>query len=473
MRIVFQLLAGVLTSGIGFWASGLYGSENVIGRLELSGAICFAVALLIESIEDGGGLIRINAAIYMIFYLSFPGQIHAARNRFPFFQMQATSSEVARGAFYIFLFSAMFYLGALAARRSTTLQRAARSDAKDPASVSASLMLIAVAGAVLASLGPSSFLIDRLTDFDVTSFGNEATQALHAGGQYAAAIGALTVAHRVRCRGWSATDVALAITLVLLNLVINYPLGVARFTLAAYLITFIYLMFPYERRSFKIAYVLVMIIGTSTIFPFVSFLQRGEPGTDFDLDPTVYFATSGDLDGFQSVINVAKLVDDKGLRFGWHMLSAALVVIPRSVWPDKALPTGQEAADNAGYLYNNISAPLPSELLIDFGILGVAVGALIGGYLLSRFDVRRIGEGKSLWTVLICGGLAGLIIIILRGSLLAVSGPIGSYFFLSFLTLGLSARSRRFPSRTSSRLARKETRGGSVGICNGTWKPRT
>ena len=101
----------------------------------------------------------------------------------------------------------------------------------------------------------------------------------------------------------------------------------------------------------------------------MSHITRGEG--DFQLDLFKYYQSSGDFDGFQSIINTVIYVNTYGFSYGNQIISSILSFIPRSIWASKADPTGSVAASAAGYEYVNISAPLPAEFFIDFGFIGL------------------------------------------------------------------------------------------------------
>ena len=129
------------------------------------------------------------------------------------------------------------------------------------------------------------------------------------------------------------------------------------------------------------------------------------------------------------------LVAGEGLSWGWQLLSTILAPVPRSFWPAKGLPTGSIAAANMGYPMVNISAPLPSEMLIDFGSIGVFVGGLIVGYLLTRLDFfyKTSSKRGGLRFYLLYGGVVSYLIILSRGPLLGVIAPIALFFGLSYI----------------------------------------
>ena len=85
-------------------------------------------------------------------------------------------------------------------------------------------------------------------------------------------------------------------------------------------------------------------------------------------------------------------VEDNGLTGGRQLLGTLASWFPRVFWPDKPDHTGRLILENAIYRvadthYDNISAPVYMEVMIDFGWLGLIVFAILLGFLSSKFDV--------------------------------------------------------------------------------------
>jgi hypothetical protein len=170
----------------------------------------------------------------------------------------------------------------------------------------------------------------------------------------------------------------------------------------------------------------MFLIGVTTIFPLISNVSRGSPGSALLQNSLQYYSTSGDFDGFQSIMNIYLMVQTEGLSLGTHLLSDLFFFVPRSIWPGKAMGTGGEAAMFMGYPFINISGPLPAELFADFGWVGVAVGGGLAGYACAAMDAgRRLDAiGGSRLGRLVYAMMAGFVMIVMRGSLLGIIGPV-------------------------------------------------
>lgn len=224
----------------------------------------------------------------------------------------------------------------------------------------------------------------------------------------------------------------------------NFPLSIARFLLAAYALTFFSFYSSFSSKQ-RIAFVISMILGLVSIFPIISALSRGDISALLSTNAIKNYVTTGDFDGFQSIVNVIGYIDDTGFKLGRNLLSAALVFVPRFFWPGKSRGTGVDAATHAGYDFTNISAPLPAELYADFGYLGVFLGC----YFLTRFMAR--GD-RSLYygavrpaTRVIVAAVFGFMVIIFRGSLVGIAAPVGLMVILMF---AMNYLSRAFRGRS-------------------------
>lgn len=94
-------------------------------------------------------------------------------------------------------------------------------------------------------------------------------------------------------------------------------------------------------------------------------------------------------DAFANVMATIDYVSNKGLSFGYQLLSGLLFFVPRSIWTSKPYSTGEVIGDyvieDYGFVYNNLSNPLVAEGYVNFGILGVILMAFFLGYFMIKF----------------------------------------------------------------------------------------
>ena len=272
------------------------------------------------------------------------------------------------------------------------------------------------------------FLTLQAAGIDTTSFGltRQLCQAL---GIAALAISGYAL---FLSRNRSRTVTAAAIVAFAGNLLANFPASVSRFWLVAtgfvVLLTWGRSIWERYHRQLMVALPFALYL----LFPTLGHFNRHGENLHFDFQ---YFSPSeymshGDLDGFQSIMNAVHMVDERGISFGHHLLSAILFFVPRSLWAGKAEGVGSEAAATAGYVFQNISMPLPGEMFVNFGWPGVVAGLYATGSIVRRMDgllVARRGDPAFACASILT---AAFIPILFRGSLLAVIAGFAAALFV-------------------------------------------
>ena len=96
---------------------------------------------------------------------------------------------------------------------------------------------------------------------------------------------------------------------------------------------------------------------------------------------------SVDYDAYSMVALTLQYLVDHGLSYGVQFLAVLFFWIPRNIWPSKPVATGQMIAEYNGWWFTNVSEPLPAEMLVNFGILGAIISAVIIGFFLGKIDL--------------------------------------------------------------------------------------
>ena len=140
------------------------------------------------------------------------------------------------------------------------------------------------------------------------------------------------------------------------------------------------------------------------------------------------------------MINTVTMVDAKGHADGVHVISGALFFVPRSLWTGKATPASMEVARARGYWFIDLSLPLPAELYLDLGWVGLIVISFGIGAVWRRLDHSWRAGGRA---AIIASYLAVAQIGLIRG-------PLGSlvpvYGIVVMLLVALVIRSNRVPA---------------------------
>ena len=163
---------------------------------------------------------------------------------------------------------------------------------------------------------------------------------------------------------------------------------------------------------------LAVIIGFVVLFPIADAFRLEETG-GFGISLRDEYAGNPDYDSFGQISNALTVVADNGFSFLTQAFGVLLFFVPRSLWTDKPFDTGVYLARERGYDFENLSAPLWSELFVIGGHATVALGFLALGYVIAAADRRLIDgvRGRRQYSVA-AAFMPFYLIILLRGSLL-------------------------------------------------------
>jgi hypothetical protein len=210
------------------------------------------------------------------------------------------------------------------------------------------------------------------------------------------------------------------IGLLVINLVLNNPISNARYWFGSVILTICSIWIPWKKGSFFgwcAGYLLIFLL----IFPYADLFRN-------EINPTVevvkvsdVMTHKGDYDAFQMLANTTEVVQLQGDTHGRQLLGALLFWVPRSIWLDKPLSSGQMVGETLGYKFTNLSCPLWGESYLNFGYAGVIVIFIFYGYI-SRILQRKYIQSRLTETVtvtkLIVPFLSAYQVFLLRGDLM-------------------------------------------------------
>lgn len=169
-----------------------------------------------------------------------------------------------------------------------------------------------------------------------------------------------------------------------------FPTGLSRNMMASFYAGLLVLTFDVTKRGRWFSWViicgLVLIFPAMNIFRWLKALQKGGL-MDLILKNFSSCYLEGHFDAHQMIITTIRYVQEFGLSWGRQILGALLFFVPRSIWPAKPEGTGHTtivALDQ--FYFSNVSANLAVEGYMNFGILGIALFALLVGILARRVD---------------------------------------------------------------------------------------
>lgn len=237
-------------------------------------------------------------------------------------------------------------------------------------------------------------------------------------------IGALAQLRRRATRSHARWYAVLIVTAVALLLTIVNPVSSARYSLGTVLFALaVYagaVVTPARVRATLIA----AVMGFVFLFPLADAFRLN----------TVNLARDGffgeykgnpDYDAFWQVANAFSYSLDGLVEYGRQALGVVFFWVPRSFWSDKPVDTGILLANYRGYSFDNLSAPLWAEFLVNGGVVALALGFLAVGYLLRVMDENLLPAFPRAGFWAIVGAIFPVYMtILLRGSMLQATGAV-------------------------------------------------
>lgn len=101
-----------------------------------------------------------------------------------------------------------------------------------------------------------------------------------------------------------------------------------------------------------------------------------------------------DYDAYSMVARALQYVGSVGVTGGYQLLGSLLFFVPRALWPAKPEGSGNLVCAAQGQTQLNISSPLPAEGIVNFGIAGLLIFAVVAALVCRRLD-RWFVESES------------------------------------------------------------------------------
>lgn len=228
----------------------------------------------------------------------------------------------------------------------------------------------------------------------------------------------------------SPSTVLVWIALAILNIIVNNPISNARYWFLTVLVSLLFTAFPSSAAMYRS--VLAMgVVGALVLFPYADRFRYDDAGYRPVQSSSVFepLATK-DYDQTVMFANTISWVDTRGHTYGRQLAGSALFFVPRAVWSGKPEDTGVRVGQWMGMNMTNLSAPMWTELWVDFGAAGMVGGLALIGYAAARTDrryaraVSREGSGPGSVLAIAAPLIAGYTFILLRGPLLQSVGKL-------------------------------------------------
>jgi hypothetical protein len=225
--------------------------------------------------------------------------------------------------------------------------------------------------------------------------------------------------------------------LFIIFLFTNFPSGISRNALAGFYLPIILLFLPIFRK--KNYFVLSIMLGLLTVFPFMHSFRYGRFqnsgfGFNFQMFTEMHF------DAYMTLVRV---VNYDLITYGNQLLGVIFFFVPRSIWINKPLSSGQFHAQQLRLDFENLSCTFLAEGYLNFGYLGVFLFLIFLAYFSSNLDSLYLKfKSKNTFYNVIYVYFIGMFLFILRGDLMnsyaytfgLIFTSILAYKFLTFLS---------------------------------------
>ncbi|MDF6040668.1 hypothetical protein LRD69_00495 [Streptomyces sp. JH14] len=375
-------------------------------------------------------------------------------------------SDLVTAISLILVGCAAFDLGALLASRRPLRRRSAARSTGGPATANRIrlrlLVLLAFAASgyyILKLGGPAIFFTSRQEISASVAVSSVATSESNVGSAFLKGFGTvpallallfytrrLVTSRRARR---SPSTVLVWIALAILNVIVNNPVSNARYWFLTVLVSLLFTAFPSSAAMYRS--VLAMgVVGALVLFPYADRFRYDDAGYHPVQSSSVFepLATK-DYDQTVMFANTISWVGTRDHTYGRQLAGSALFFVPRAVWSGKPEDTGVRVGQWMGMNMTNLSAPLWTELWVDFGAPGMIGGLALIGYAAARTDrryaraVSRDGPGPGSVLAIAAPLIAGYAFILLRGPLLQSVGKLAIGALCLLLVTSFSGRSGR------------------------------
>lgn len=179
-------------------------------------------------------------------------------------------------------------------------------------------------------------------------------------------------------------------------LVLTNPTNTARLISLAGLVLVLVTYLGITKRSKQMTpFLVVAAYAAIILLPITSSLRHGFA----EVSVTSFFQVYSSLEfsSIQLLLDGLKLSEQ--IDGGNLLLSGIAIIVPRSIFLDKAGAVGPEIAELSNYVFANAAVPSFFNAYLDFGLGGVLVFSIAMGYLFQmvhirdNFDIRRRRDG--------------------------------------------------------------------------------
>lgn len=230
-----------------------------------------------------------------------------------------------------------------------------------------------------------------------------------------------------------------AIINVICLLISYFPTNLSRYATAAVYGSLLLVSIPKLKKSrlFIVGFTLAFLV----IFPFLNNYKNSDIANVDFIDsvtqsiksiPTCW--TEVNYDSYTTYTLTLDEVRKNGTTNGYQLLGALLFFVPRSIWSNKPIGSGDFMAKKLG-TFTNISCSFPGEGYVNFGVVGIVLFGLLMGFFMNYLDnvyweneKRNSIRISTLYPVLLM-----MLFFILRGDLMSSYAYTFAFVFTWFI----------------------------------------
>lgn len=254
------------------------------------------------------------------------------------------------------------------------------------------------------------------------------------------------------------------------QLIVCFPLGMARFQMGVIYIGLALVVCPFFKKGPW--FILMMAFGLVIIFPLLNVFRSlaigqvdiGRAFTEVIVS-LVDDLTEGHYDAYTMFMLIQRYVGNMGTSDGTQLLGVVLFWVPRVLWPDKPLGSGQTAAEFFKWEFTNLSCPLPAEGYVNFGVIGILLFAIVFAVIVRWADGRFWKVGGE-FSRFVYPFVVPFVFFLMRGDLLSSFAYLTGFvvsFYAMYVVNGFFRRRKRNVEREMRRRLHKRAKQHSVG----------
>jgi oligosaccharide repeat unit polymerase len=251
--------------------------------------------------------------------------------------------------------------------------------------------------------------------------------------------------------------VAVLMGIALEILIFSNPLSTARFLVLGLLLMMFLTIVDFRLPAIRLGLVAGAAASLYIVFPILGSASRSDEILwVLDREQLTSYLSHLDFDNGAQLLMGYRYSLEKGFYYGLNVLSALLVLVPRSIWPQKSEGVGADVITYFGGTFTNVSAPIYLEFFLDFGFAGVAVFSLALGFLLGWLNQAALRTGRYSVAWMLNIAMFATMPLLVRGALMTGTVALYAHAIAAMTWFGIAkwlAWLHRVPSASSQTAA--------------------